>query len=138
MSFLPYKAKDYVEERFPDRESFSVNDMQKAFNDGKKANSMNTCANWVSVVHCPRMLVNQYVFVLCFSPDNGVDVVKLLTTEFADYVESHSDALYWCYEYRIAPKKIRRQFQEIKDEEAVDCGFVTYDKKLVITKQSTL
>ena len=135
---LPYKARDYVAQRYPDREVFTAIEMQRAFNDGKKACSLNTTANWVSVYHYPRMMVNQYVFVLCYSPDDGIDIVKILTTEFPDFIETHSNALYWCYEYRIAPKKIRRQFQEIKDEEAVDCGRVTYDKKLVITKQSTI
>lgn len=135
---IPYKAEDYIDEFYHDKELFNASDMRRAFNDGKKANSFNTCANWVSVEHTPRPMPNMYLFVLCYSPEDGVDVVKLLTTEFVDFVETHNSALYWCYEYRIAPKKIRRQFQEIKDEEAVDCGRVTYDKKLVITKQSTI
>ncbi len=138
MSRYPFKSKDYVDAFFPDREAFDKKDIQKAYNDGKKANSLNTCANWVSVDHDPRPMPNQSVFVLCFSVDYGIVIKKDLTSEYTAFVETHKDALYWCYEYKIAPKKIRRQFQEIKDEEAVDFCCVTYDKKHVITKQSTI
>ncbi len=118
MSYFPLKANEYVEQFYGKQELFSISDMRQAFNHGKKAESLNTCANWVSTDHKPQPKPNQYVFILCFSLDDGVNVEKVLSSEFVDFIETHSEALYWCYEYRIAPKKIRRQFQEIKDNKS--------------------
>jgi len=114
-NWFPYQAGKYLEENFPNQEEFSSNDMKIAFRDGCKKGAANTLACWQHITQPPRLIPNRCVFVMCYNTDSGIDVKKMLTTEFADFVEAHGDAVYWCYEYAIAPRKIRLQFRELDD-----------------------
>lgn len=113
---FPYQAGKYLADNFPDQEEFTANDMRVAFRDGCKTGAANTLACWNQKSQLPKAIPNQFVFVMCFSPDFGIEIKKVLTTEYKDFVEAHNDAIYWCYEYMIAPRKIRIQFMEMSND----------------------
>lgn len=114
-NWFPYQAGKYVAENYPNQEQFTANDMRVAYRDGCRTGAANTLACWQQIAQVPKAIPNQFVFVMCFSPDFGIELKKVLTTEYKDFVEAHEDAMYWCYEYAIAPRKIRLQFQELNN-----------------------
>ena len=116
-NYFPFESARYVRETYPEQELFYASNMRKAFTDGCRKGSENSLGCWMQLAQKPKAMPNQYVFVLCFSHDEGVNITKVLSSEYGDFIEAHADAMYWCYEYRIAPRKIRMQFQELRDAE---------------------
>ena len=75
-----------------------------------------TC--WLPVNRPPMPRVNGSVFIICFSAETGIDIVKVLSTEFADFVKNHDNALYWCNETKIVPKRIRAELNKLRTKES--------------------
>lgn len=107
---LPFKAKDYVEEFYPNQELFSVSDMKRAYADGAKVASSKNLHCWIPVSQPPMAKANRGVFIMSVSPVTGVEIVKVYSSEFKEYMEFH-EGLYWCYEDRIVPKRIRAELR---------------------------
>lgn len=113
---FPYKAKDYVDQFFPNQETFSVDDMRLAYSAGAKVGNSKTMSCWIPVNRPPTPKANRSVFVLCFSSTFGIELKKVLSSECPQFIENHPEALYWCYEDRIVPKRVRQELLELKQE----------------------
>lgn len=116
MSRIPFKAKDYIDEFFPNQETFSVDDMRRCFAAGSRVGNTKTMTCWVPINKPPIPKANRSVFVLCFSSTFGIELEKVLSSEFQQFADAHPEALYWCYEDKIVPKRVREELMAFKDE----------------------